>query len=147
MCANDDDDGLASASRIQPEIEFLSRTNEDDDTYMKKNAIHTCLLWVGTSTPGTRIIPSSATTLQSLVESDWKRMRKFTSTHAYVLPFSVFAATYLCCIPRYVHREESGLSLGLVKIFIKKLYFFSIQNAKGNTVSFACKIITISVAL
>ena len=90
----------------------------------EKNAIHTCLLWVGTSTPGTSIIPSSATTLQSLVESDWKKMRKFTSTHAYVLPISVSAATYLCCIPRYLPREESGLSLGLVEIFIKKYIFF-----------------------
>ena len=66
---------------------------------MKKNAIHTCLLWVGTSTPGTSIIPSSATTLQSLDESDWKKIRK-TSTHAYVLLISVSAATYLCCIPK-----------------------------------------------
>ena len=85
--------------------------------------------------------------MQSLDESDWKKIRKFTSTHAYVLQISVSAAIYLCCIPRYVLREESGLSLGLVEIFIKNNIFFSIQNAKGNTVSFACKIITISVAL
>ena len=60
---------------------------------------------------------------------------------------SLLLLTYVVYLSRYVLREESGLSLGLVEIFIKKLFFFSIQNAKGNTVSFACKIITISVAL
>ena len=68
--------------------------------------------------------------------------------HMYYQLVSLLLLTYVVYLSRYVLREESGLSLGLVEIFMKKIiFFFSIQNAKGNTVSFACKIITISVAL
>ena len=68
--------------------------------------------------------------------------------HMYYQLLSVSAVTYLCCIPRYVLLGRKWSEPWPGRNFYKKItFFFSIQNAKGNTVSFACKIITISVAL
>ena len=44
--------------------------------------------------------------------------------HMYYQLVSLLLLTYVVYLSRYVLREESGLSLGLVEIFIKKLYFF-----------------------